>query len=64
MFASIDELRNQLFASNWKGFIILMKFIFPVSDLDMLNERMPPRKDASESSSPVDGGQASIKAGH
>merc|ERR1712012_1260502 len=24
-------------------------------DLDMLNERMPPRKDASESSSPVDG---------
>jgi len=31
-------------------------------DLDMLNERMPPRKDASESSSPVDGGQASIKA--
>ena len=48
----------------WKGFIILMKFISPVSDLDMLNERMPPRKDASESSSPVDGGQASIKAGH
>jgi len=32
-------------------------------DLDMLNERMPPRKDASESSSPVnpDAGQASIK---
>ena len=26
-----------------------------LSDLDMLNERMPPRKDASESSSPVDG---------
>ena len=24
-------------------------------DLDMLNERMPPRRDASESSSPVDG---------
>merc|ERR1719357_1071433 len=32
--------------------------------LDLLNERMPPRKDASESSSPVnpDAGQASIKA--
>ena len=25
------------------------------ADLDMLNERMPPRRDASESSSPVDG---------
>ena len=29
--------------------------VFPSLDLDMLNERMPPRKDASESSSPVDG---------
>ena len=28
---------------------------FLVADLDMQNERMPPRKDASESASPADG---------
>ena len=40
------ELRNSLEA---------LKTLCYFSDLDQLNERMPPRKDASEGNSPVDG---------
>ena len=50
---SFEEARGE--CASKKGQSLENPSLVYFSDLDQLNERMPPRKDASEGNSPVDG---------